>query len=423
MLSDPDLRDEFVSFALTRPARFGPENYAGDPLVAQYVSWIAPAVPQEVDVYISWQCPPDVTVLDTPAGAALIRSERLDTLLVEYHHLVEALRLFDADLGRDVAQRQVLRWMCELLIGYRQAPLAVRALGLRPELTGLEVNVWNPFRDETLASVPLPERTALQCFSIGHELGHLATQRRENPSLLTPIDGLPVLRHLDYEFRAGLTSQELGNLHDHMAQTIDAGQLLAEIDADLFGLDTVAEYTWRALSCEPEDAVRSALVAVEALSFVYFAKESCRLVTELAAGRIDADRYVALSFRANCEWYARARASLRHAGMTVARLEGRTSAEDLNRNVDRMDALALRRGSQRAVITGAFGTAEEQLLRVVMEQDPGGELESDAHVDATPDLRPELYYILIAFGCSGDVVVEDYLTAAAQPVQRVRPDL
>lgn len=419
MTSDWDLLDRFVSFEVKRPAEHGRENFAGDPLVAQYVTWVSDVIPHDVRVYVSWQCPPDVSVLRTTSGGALLRSERLDTLLVEYCHLRKLLDIFDDDLAQEVASRQVLRWMCELLIGYRNSSLAVDALRLRPEMPGLEVSIWNPFRDETLASMPLADRTALQCFCLGHEIAHLGEVKSKDASVLTVIDGLPLMSHLDYELRKFLNPTELQVMQDYLTKNIDAGQLVSEVYADLFGFDSVAKFLHRGMDCEPEEAIHLALMAVEALAFVYSCKEDCRLLSELAAGKIDNDTFITKTHLPAFEWYARAKAVLRRAGFLLAEFEGRRPG-DLDRNVDRMDEYAMQSMRSRNNMIAALENCSKMLRSKALayQQAPLDENNRTSWA-LDPDLRLELFYILIAFGCPGGVNVEDYLTSVSEEVHRV----
>jgi hypothetical protein len=420
--SGHEYSDEFVSFALARPAQFGVENFAGDPIVEQYFDTVLSGFSLDVEIYVSWECPADVVIVGLPVGNALIRSERLDTLLVEFYRLQQIQSLFDGVLAHDVVRSQVFRWMCECIIGYRNSTLAVDALLLRPPLPGLELGIWNPFRDETLNSIPFPERIALQCFSLGHELGHLAQARENDANLYDVIDGLPIMSHIDYEFRAsGLSSDELDRLHEYWENRIDAAQLATEITADRFAFDTVAEYLHHAELGVPEESVRLALTSCEALTFLYHCKETCRLLARVAAGALDLDEYVEQQFLANCQWVARARAVARRAGITLTMLEGGSGTDDFNRNVDRIDALILRTGDARSRLATAMESCEESLLAKAQQysqQDQGQDNLRQGLED--PDLRLELYYILIAFGCHGAVEVNSYLTAISQAIQRVR---
>src|SRR5262245_39795851 len=83
--------------------------------------------------------PPDVMILRTSAGNAVIRSERLDTLLVEYYRFQHLHSIWSEDLSRDVTASIVLRWMSEFFIGYRHPELALLAQRLRPKLPGMRI--------------------------------------------------------------------------------------------------------------------------------------------------------------------------------------------------------------------------------------------------------------------------------------------
>lgn len=414
-----DLLDRFVSFEVKRPAQYGRENFAGDPLVAHYVTWISDAIPHEFRVYVSWQCPPDVSVLRSDSGGALLRSERLDTLLVEYCHLRKLLDIFDDDLAQGIASRQVLRWMCELLIGYRNSSLAVDALMLRPEMPEVEVSIWNPFRDETLASMPLADRTALQCFCLGHEIAHMDEVKSKDASVHTAIDGLTLMSHLDFELRKFLNPPDLQIMQDYLTENINAGQLVSEVHADLLGFGSVAKFLHFGMDCEPEEAIQLALMAVEALAFVYSCKETCRLLSALAAGKIDNATFETKTHLIAFEWYARAKVVLRRAGFLLADLEGRQPG-DLDRNVRRMDEYAMKSLRSRNNMVAALEHCMQMLRAKALtyQQTPPDEKNRTSWA-LDPDLRLELFYILIAFGCPGGVNVEDYLTSVSEDVHRV----
>ena len=424
-MSTPDLSDdlahEFVSFALSRPAQFGPENFAGDPLVEQFVDVVLRTFSLDVRMYVSWECPPNVTIVGLPTGNALLRSERLDTLLVEFYRLRQVQPLFDGPLAQDVAQAQVLRWMCEFLIGYRHSPLALDALELRPALPGLELGIWNPFRDETLSSIPALPKVALQCFSLGHELGHLVRSVEPGAGLDSQVDGMPVMSHLDYDFRASNpTSVALDRFREYCTQAVNAPQLLTEIKADLFGLDCVAEFLCRTHSCTPETAVSVALSACEALIFLYHCKEICRLLARVASGDLERGTYEKLRFVDGLNWAARSRGVGRRAGITLTSLEGGTAA-DLNRNVDRIDAIILGTGGARRQLADAMDACEQSLLRHAERRSRGGpdRAEVGRRLEGRPELRLELYYLLIAFGCHGSVDVVTYLMSAGETAHHV----
>src|SRR5262249_27921209 len=117
-----------VEFSLPKPSRWDVENFAGDPYAAEFCRLLREQVGLDITVFVAWACPPHVTVVRSPKGNAVIRSERFDTMLIEYHHLAtRALsRAFEQVVDELIAS-SVLRWMTELLLGFRHPTLALTA--------------------------------------------------------------------------------------------------------------------------------------------------------------------------------------------------------------------------------------------------------------------------------------------------------
>jgi len=407
--------ERFISFALAQPAKFGRENFAGDPIVEIFVNTVRVSFSIEVDVYVAWECPPDVVILTPPSGNVLIRSERLDTLLVEFHRLREILPTFGGELAREVPTAQIYRWMAEFLIGYRNSSLALDALELRPDLTGLQLGIWNPFRDETLASIPQAPRIALQCFSMAHEIGHLRYPDDRSLDLYYEIDGLSVMSHLDYDARQN-PDGGVEAIRKFATHFIDAPQLISEMRADLFALECVGEFLSETGSLAPETAVALALSACEALIFVYHCKEICRLIAQLASGSMERVDYDRMRLADQIAWVGRARAIGRRAGLLLARLEG-GDERNFARNVPRIDAIIRRDETARLLLEQAMGMCAEALADAATAglRPPG----HDERLRDKADLRLELFYILIAFGCPGGVDVIDYLRNADSSFHRL----
>ena len=198
----PSVLELFVQASLPTSAKYGLENFAGDPHVKVYLDSLTSGHDLDLEVYVAWESPPDVQVIAGQTESALVRSERLDTFLAEFQRMQQIQPLLGGDLADDLVRSALLRWMAEMLIGYRQPALAMDALAARPHLPGIETDIHIPFRDESLAALPEIERCALQCFCLGHEVGHLATQLDTELSLETPVDGVSLLSHIDYEHRA-----------------------------------------------------------------------------------------------------------------------------------------------------------------------------------------------------------------------------
>jgi hypothetical protein len=241
-----DILRQLVNLALPKPCEFGDENFAGDPLVREFCDRLAQAHDLDLHFFVAWACPPDVAIVRSAAGSAIIRSERLDTLLVEYFNLQRVHPNWSDDLAREVTTSAVLRWMSEFLIGYRHSGLALLAQRLRPPLPGLRLT--SPFRDETLASVPELERVALQCACLAHEVGHILNPRRPGVTLDESVDGLPLAAHIAWGDQAcGHSEETLSALQHHWRQHLDGPTLVSEVEADLFAFSSVVEFLCNAL--------------------------------------------------------------------------------------------------------------------------------------------------------------------------------
>src|SRR5687768_6235665 len=175
------LRD-LVGAALPRFAEFELENFAGDPLVKEFADEMRSSFDLPLPIWVSWACPPDTIVLRSPLGNALIRSERFDSLLIEFFDLKRlVLNPAVKAVRKKFIQSAVARWQTEFFIGYRMPLHAFDALD-RVSADGIIFDT-RPFRDDNLDSMPPIERAALQCFSLGHEMGHVIAPDRANTSL------------------------------------------------------------------------------------------------------------------------------------------------------------------------------------------------------------------------------------------------
>ncbi|KAB7746571.1 hypothetical protein GA707_03550 [Nostocoides sp. F2B08] len=416
-----------VSAAILQPAMFGPENFAGDEWVESYMRAASRLLDLEVRTYVTWQCPPDVFVLAAEDAGLVIRSERLDGLLVEMLTLHDVQSLLGGQLLEEVSQSAVLRWMSEFLIGYRRPALAVTALRNRPSLDGLQVQIHHAFRDELLDSRPLLERTAVQCISVGHEMRHLVEDVDARYDVWENIDGIPVISHIDFDMRNvdKVDDDSLQRFHAFVSSTVDATRLVKEIHADLFAVDTVLEFCLRAFDCRSEDAVRSTLAAFETLVFTYFLKNACRLVAELSTGSKRRDEFDRALVLENLQWVARGRAVARHIGLSWAQFDNSTPEGALiaaRQNVARVDAMITERLAGRLANNRAFDHAVQALLDT-LERSGKEQItvaEALAHVDSDGDLRKELYFMLVGFGCPGSVDVRTYLEDADRTVHTVQ---
>jgi hypothetical protein len=408
----------FVDLAFPKPCQFGEENFAGDPLVQTFCNSLRASFGLEFHVFITWACPPDVKLLRSRDGSAnaIIRSERLDTLLIEYYHQRRCHNLWAEDLVRSVPAAGVLRWICEFLIGYREPELAILAHTLRPDITGIELT--NPFRDETLASLLELERTALQCFSIGHEAGHLRIPKQKGVTLKALVDGISLAQHVCSQEKqeASLSDDLLAALADIRERELDAATLLNEVEVDLFALDTVVDFLCQEFSCPIDDAIKVGMLSFECQSFIYGCKGTCRLIARVAAGEISEEEFYLRDYLMGVEIATRARAVARHAGLIWAVSEHPTppaGGRPYNIYVDRVDTLNRPTEAFRSTMADVL-SEQVSLLLAALREAAGDQRHSWRRklfdlVKQDSELRLDLYYILIAFGCSGAIDVVEYL--------------
>lgn len=416
-----------VDFALPKPCEFGEENFAGDPMVRAFCDLLRQRHQLDFHVFVAWACPPDVKVLQPRGGggSAIIRSERLDTLLIEYYHLRGLHHLWESSLVRNVSAAGVLRWMCEFLIGYRQPELAVLAQTLRPDTAG--VRLTNPFRDETLASLPDLERAALQCFSLGHEVGHLLIPKRKDATLDVVVDGLSLGQHVrTQEQQEGAVPEgQLAALAEVRERELDAANLLNEVEVDLFAFGTVVDFLCRVFDCSAEVAVAAAMLSFECQSFVYGCKGTCHLLSRVAAGELNEEGFRRQDYLIGVEIATRARAVVRRAGLVWAVAEHPTppaGGRDYNAYVNKIDAMITPTIGFRSLMAEVLSEQAYTILATLHGNAGtrrGSWLDSLLRkAEQDSQLRLDLFYILIAFGCSGAVDPVAYLRQMRSTSQR-----
>ena len=387
-----------VGAALPTGAQFGRENFAGDPLVQRFCEWAKEMLKVEVNIFVSWSCPPDVSILTSSGVNILIRSERFDTLLVEYLHLKDAASPRNP-LTDLVLPPATLRWMAEFLLGYRwpQAALytAIRAHELR-----IDPRPPNPFRDEALASVDEVQRVALQCFCLGHELGHLLPSQYDAPSLDTKVDGLSLSRHISRDIEEGGAAPVAEQMMAQARSSIDALNLLREIDADLIALELVAVFVANTLGVPAKEALQVALTAYEAQSFLYATKHTCALLRRYA-GRDDRAEFTREDWIAGLQVSVRARCVLRRAGFLLSRWR----AGDEKQTAATIDAMFLESIEFRNdLATVAQGETEHLLNTLPALNAQEGRPFFDSLIETArsdSEVRLDLFYMLIAMGFPG----------------------
>ena len=361
----------------------------------------------EVEIFVSWSCPPDVSILRSPGANILIRSERFDTLLVEYLCLKDAAGQANPVVKDLILPSAALRWMAEFFLGYRWPQVAlytaVRSLHMR---TGARPP--NPFRDETLASISEVQRAALQCFCLAHELGHLLPSQYDQISLDARVDGLSLSRHIARDIEEVGVGDVADQMMDLARSRIDASVLLREIDADLIALELVAAFIANTLDVPPETALQVSLAACEAQSFLYATKYTCQLLTRHAGHPESQEEFIRDNWIASAQTSVRARCLVRRAGILLSRWCARNeeqTATTINRFVPMVDAMFLESTEFRADLDAARHREAESLLSAVpaWNSDEARNFFSSLIEIArqSPEIKEDLFYMLIAMGFPG----------------------
>lgn len=403
--ADPLLR--VAHAALPAFAKCARENFAGDPLVRKFFDWAKTQLGVDPVVLVTWRCPPEVLVLDLGYQPILVRSERFDTLLVEYM----ALRKYAVQRGLDESEgavrHAILRWTSEFFLGFRNALLGASALARSHE--ALHARLRQPaVRDESLASLPDALRAAVQCFCLGHEMAHLTQGDGAEAGLATLVDGISLQTHIKRDLgEAKLTEAAVEQLLV-LASEIDAKALLQEIDADLISLELVMVFLTDHFEISLDEAVEAAVMAFEAQCYLYALKHSCQLIHQAYQAPREPGSLRRGDWRLACETGIRARCVLRRAGIILAKWsdpQGRISAARVNSLVPLVDAMFLSSAEFREALSRftqtVFDSFESQ-IRVVSPDERRASFEHLlARFESDEEIRLDLFYLLISMGYTG----------------------
>lgn len=412
-MSDSSIVEQIIKNTLPLYAMFGKENFAGDEDVEIFYNSLSYQYDLNINVYVSWCCEPSAMLLQSKYGSLLVRSERMDTLMIEYIHLREILhnKSYSEQFLADVSGATVLQWLTEFFIGYNLPSHALSAWELSRNISPVSMDT-HPYRDDSLASIPHDLRVAIQCFSIAHEIGHILYKRDGKLSLNEKIDGLELMKHVEHDLRDAeipLKSREI--LKEKICQGINPAILLDEIDADLFALYCVTNFLVQRFTISLEDAVKNSLYAFEALAYMNSCKFDCSLLKRQQK-TID---FKTQSFINGTALSIRSRCVMRRAGFIWAEFENpgkKLKGTDINKYVLLVDNLYS--GSENILNILTEKTVEylDQLYREFKGINTINRLskfkKQIRNLNKTPDQRYNLWKILIAFGCPGGTDVNDF---------------
>ncbi len=314
----------------------GDENFGGDPLVKRFYDFAVEGKMRPT-LLVAWQGPPEPSFLTTPYGPVVIRSERLDPLLIEYLHL-KALAP-TSPLAIDLIDRAVLRWIAEFSLGQGNA-LATAWATIAANSPILRISQWPMygFRDELLGSIHAFTRAAVQCFTLGHEIGHSVQAAPASWTLSTVIDGLSLMDHIEHDFSEFGVPQYRQQRLISLMEKSDVTNLVLEIGADITGLALTTEFLYQNFDCDWAKALEATLNAVEALHFLQALLRSTYILeTQPQDAFEDADWVY------RTQTSIRARCVMRHAGFFLARCSlqpgEELTAERVNECVPIIDAM------------------------------------------------------------------------------------
>lgn len=404
-----------VGASLPQGAMFGRENFAGDPIIREFFESMSSFFDLQVDIFVSWACVPDVLILRTRDEHILVRSERFDTLLVEYVRLSNSLFGQSADVQQELIESSFARWMAEFFIGYRKPLEAIEALLIWHFHTNRLVT--SAFRDEILSSVPDLQRTALQCFCLAHEIGHVLYPTKDDASLKSTVDGISLSRHVDRDmWEAKLEPDARHALQSIVDDELDASHLLNEIEADLFAFENVVRFLYAKFECEIKEAIHATLVAYEAQSHVYAWKNTCLQLRGVSEGKIGRSEFTKNDWLYGLLTSVRSRCVLRKAAFVWARLkfqDAKRSIEDINSLVPKIDEIYLDEQENLYAIAECSHQLSMRTLESILEskEHPGTRiLETGLQkLNELPELKLDLFYILVVFGCPGGTDVELFI--------------
>jgi hypothetical protein len=420
-MADPESRLGLrVRASLPVEAKFGRENFAGDPLVKKFIEWAMESLGVKAEIFISWSCPPDVSILTSPSANILVRSERFDILLIEYFHLKNTDPAFIGVLD-EVCSGQILRWMAEFFLGFRWPQGTLYALRLRDQLS-IKVKPLPPFRDDMLASIDEVRRAAIQCFCLAHELSHLIPSRDESTNLSTPVDGRSLSRHIRREFDGSAIDPDVADRMIGAAnERINARILLREIDADLSALELVAVFLAQTFDLDAEAALHATLEAYEAQAYLYALKHSCLLIKRYARAADSNYVFSREDWISSVQIAVRTRCVMRRAGFLLSRWSTpneKQTAEVINRFVPVIDGMASEGAPFRDSLAARTQQDMERLRLAFMDlpEEDGTDILGSLLEDArnSPGTKLDLFYMLVGMGFPGGTDPFDWIEHLAE---------
>jgi hypothetical protein len=317
-MADIDALTSLVRLKLPAASGMSIENFAGEPLLQDFCHSLF--AHGDVTCFVAWGCPPALYLLRSSVGNAIVRSERLDTMLVEFYRLSQALRRCDRSAGERLIELGVLRWLCELLLSYREPALALAVFArLRRSRVRFPLT---PFRDESASSIPPIDHAAIRCFSLAHEVAHVNGAQR--------------------------------------------GALEREVDADAFAFARVSQHLARTFEAPTERVLQAVFAAAESTYFMKGTMQAARIISS-AQDASELERSASL---ANAQFAARSQALKQRLGDALSEDRNAACASIKDAMLDHVRALF----AQREQMTDRHALPSEDLAWLASDREAQREL-------------------------------------------------
>lgn len=346
-MNDPLLR--FAKKRLRRNASVDRHDLSASPRLKSLIAVAENHVGVNIELFTSKRCPPDVFIVQSKHGVALVRSERLDTLLAEYLTLKDSM-IGEGNIGDHSGRIEhfISSWLLEStlsqgLVSFSLDILASRDTESEHYHNGVE-------RGVEISELSGVRRLALQGAAICHEVGHLIQTDNSNLRLDFPHLGKSPIDHVEWDLiNSGVPKPMIEKMLKVFSEKIDPAHLFEEIDADVFAFQSIAGFLNQSCGVDLRASIISALEALESVTFLQALKIDTVLVREIMRGRVNSDEFAATSWANGATMVARTRTVLRAAAFYWATLEGRSNGTEVS-----VEMIEARRMEIDALITPTF---------------------------------------------------------------------
>lgn len=334
MTRDP--LSEHVEFAVPKTAVVRSLDQDEDHSLNEFLDYIKLFVPVHVRVFLAARTRPEVFVLKTEHGCAVVLSDRLNEINAELVTFFSILVKTGSDARCDKLIKKFLCLrLCEFLIGLGEHSLGLATLRMASELHD---HVNSDVVGSGGQSLETVQQIALSMFVLAHEIGHLQIDDRyEHIKNTHMCDGIEIVRYVERGLReCGYSDEDIAN----EVSRFNISHVAEEVASDVFAFDSVFGLFVDRLGIPGSLAVDRLLHAFSAL----LATEQCRITCLAASDRLTGEEILGsgLVLRQDLMSYIRAKFLMRRAGITWASAECggvKTTSADFNSYVKKVDTI------------------------------------------------------------------------------------